>query len=294
MPPPSLEYIPSCPICQSFENTEFYQKEGRTLLICRNCRHVWWRNLPSEEETSRYYLEQYTSGHGQETIQNDNREYYRNHLAELLSIIHKPAEETCILDYGCSIPILPHEAVKLSFRGVVGVDYAAESKEFGREWGVTVLSPSELTAVPDRYFDIARFSHTIEHSIDPAALLQSVLPKMRPGGLIYITQPNFPVFRFAPSGKDLKDTVYPEHLHFFSPLSLAELTRRLGLSVTKLFSHQNEAEVIRQCEGALDIDYARDRLKEYASKGDAVFPTYANYPYYAGENSVLHARVPGA
>ncbi len=283
-----------CPICQCLETTDFYPKDGRMLLICRNCRHVWWRNIPSDEELARYYLAQYTQHHSQETIQNDAREYYRNHLAELLSIVGKRPEETCILDYGCSIPVLPHEAVKLSFRGVVGIDYATESKECGREWGVNILLPSELGAVPDAYFDIARFSHTIEHSTDPAAVLRRVLPKMRPRGLIYITQPNFPVFRFAPSDRDLKDTVYPEHLHFFSPLSLAELARRLKLEIVKLFSHQNEAEVIRKYESSLDIEYAGGRLREYASKGDPAFPVYANYPYYVGENSVLHARVPGA
>jgi SAM-dependent methyltransferase len=276
------------------ENARFYEKNSQMLLICRNCRHVWWQNMPAQEEMGRYYWAQYSKRHAQETIQNTNREYYRNHLAELLSIIQKHAEQSCILDYGCSIPVLPQEAVKLSFRGVVGVDYATEAKEFGREWGVRVLLPSELATVPDEYFDIARFSHTIEHCPDPAGLLRSVLPKMRPGGLIYITQPNFPVFRFAPSGQDLRDTVYPEHLHFFSPLSLAELARRLGLSVIKLFSHQNESEVIHQYENLLDIEYARERLKDYASKGDAVFPAYANYPYYAGENSVLYALVSGA
>jgi SAM-dependent methyltransferase len=248
--------------------------------------------MPSEEEVSRYYLGQYTQHHGQETIQNNNREYYRTHLAELLGIVRKTAEETCILDYGCSIPVLPHEAVKLSFRAVVGVDYAAESKEFGREWDVCVLLPSELAGVPDGFFDVVRFSHTLEHCTDPTAVLRSVLLKMRPGGLIYITQPNFPVLRFAPSEQDLSYTVYPEHLHFFSPLSLAELARGLKLEIIKLFSHQNEAEVIRRYESALDVEYARDRLKKYASKGDAVFPAYANYPYYAGENSVFYALVP--
>jgi SAM-dependent methyltransferase len=286
--------MPICPICPCMESTEFYQKNGQQLLICRNCRHIWWQNLPPYEEISRYYLERYTKCHGQETIQNGHRNYYRSHLAELLSMVQKRAEETCILDYGCSIPALLHEAVKLSFRSAIGVDYSPESKDAGRKWGVRVLLPSELAGVPDAFFDIARFSHTIEHCIDPLAVLRSMLPKMRPGGLIYITQPNFPVFHFALSDQDLKDTLYPEHLHFFSPLSLMELTRILNLKIVKLFSHQNEAEVVRKYGNSLDIEYARERLINYASHGDAAFPSHANYPYYAGENSVLHALVPGA
>ena len=31
----------------------------------------------------------------------------------------------------------------------------------------------------------------------------------------------------------------------------------------------------------------------YADRGDAFFPACANYPYYAGENSVMYALVRG-
>ena len=247
--------------------------------------------MPSETEISGYYRTHYTQAHSQETIQAQAREYYRNHLFELAAIVDKKPQEATLMDYGCSIPVLGHEAVKLSFKGILGVDWADEAKECGRAWGVEVISPSELGSVPDRSIDIVRLSHTIEHSIDPLGLLRSLLPKMRPGGLIYITQPNFPVFRPQRSAHDLPDTVYPEHLHFFSALSLIEMVSRLNLRVIRFFSHQNEAEVVSKFREMLDTDYARERLRAYASKGDVNFPEYANYPYYAGENSVLHALV---
>jgi hypothetical protein len=123
------------------------------------------------------------------------------------------------------------------------------------------------------------------------AVLRSLTPKVRSGGLIYITQPNFPVFRPRRSNHDLLDTVYPEHLHFFSALSLIEMVSRLSLCVIRFFSHQKEAEVVSKYREMIDLDYARERLAAYASRGDVNFPDYANYPYYAGENSVLHALV---
>ena len=245
--------------------------------------------MPGETELSDYYRTHYTQAHSQETIQAQAREYYRNHLYELAAIVGKKPQEATLMDYGCSIPVLGQEAVKLSFEGVLGVDWADEAQEWGRAWGVEVLSPPELGSVPDRSIDIARFSHTLEHSIDPLRLLRDLLPKMRPGGLIYITQPNFPVFRPERSVHDLLDTIYPEHLHFFSALSLIEMASRLNLRVIRFFSHQNEAEVVSKFRETLDPDYARERLMAYASKGDSNFPEYANYPYYAGENSVLHA-----
>ena len=281
----------TCPICESGENTEFFTKGDRSLLICRDCRHIWWRDLPGESEVAAYYRAQYTKAHSQESLQEQAREYYRNHVQEMARILKRRPSQTTLLDYGCSIPVLGHEAVKLKFKRVLGVDWADEARESGRAWGVEVLSPPELGSVPDRSIDIARFSHTIEHSISPLELLRTVLPKLRLGGLVYITQPNFPVFLPRRSPHDLRDTVYPEHLHFFSALSLIELVSRLNVDVIRFFSHQKDAEVAAKFREMLDLDYARDHLQAYASRGDCAFPQYANFPFYAGENSVLYALV---
>jgi SAM-dependent methyltransferase len=281
----------SCPVCGAAPHSEFYVKDRQTLLISVNCRHIWWHSLPDEIELQNYYRSSYTGNHSQGAIQSQAREYYRGHLLELADAVRRKPRDIALLDYGCSIPVLGHEAVNLSFARVLGVDWAGEAREQGRAWGVEVVAPPELASIPDRSIDIARFSHIIEHSIDPLSLLRAVLPKMRPGGLVYITQPNFPVFRAQPSAYDLLDTVYPEHLHFFSALSLLEMVSRLSLCVTRFFSHQNEAAVVEKYGPILDLDYARDRLACYASKGDPYFPKYANFPYYAGENSVLYARV---
>jgi SAM-dependent methyltransferase len=277
-----------CPICASVEVRTFFHKSGQTLLICRNCRHVWWERLPPESELAAYYREQYTRTHTQKTIQSEGRNYYQRHLSELLGITGRRPGESRILDYGCSVPVLLQEADKLSFEEAIGVDYARESKEFGRRWRVRVLFPAEIDEVPNASLDIVRFSHIIEHCVSPLGLLRDLLPKLKVGGLVYITQPNFPVFQFQESARDLSNTVYPEHLHFFSPISLLEMTRRLNVSVFRFFSHQNEAAVISAYEDMIDLDYARERLADYADRGDRAFPPMSNYPYYAGENSAFY------
>ena len=281
-----------CPICSEVAVARFFRKDGRWLLICRLCRHVFWENFPSRDELAAYYAQQYTSIHSQETIQTSSRDYYRSHLAELLRIGKTPLKKAAILDYGCSIPVLLAEARQMGFRDAIGVDYSKESKQYGSEQGVAVISPEQLRDIPDGSLDIARFSHTLEHSIDPGAVLGEVVSKIRPGGLVYITQPNFPVFRYAESPLDLKDTVYPEHLHFFSPISLAEMSSRRNLEIQILFSHQNESVVAAAYSAMLDPEYARERMAGYASRGDSFFPDLANYPHYTCENSVLYAFRP--
>ncbi len=261
-------------------------------MIYESCRHTWWDLFPPEEQLREYYTRWYTKTHGLDSIQSNARQYYKAHLQELLQALGTRAAESQICDYGCSIPVLVMEARQAGFRRALGVDYCDEVRRFGSQHDVEVVSPEELAGIPEASLDIVRFSHTLEHCVDPAGVLSSVLPKVRPGGLIYITQPNFPVFRFGPSARDLKDTVYPEHLHFFSPISLLEMVRGLGLEVRRWFTHQNEEQVFAGFREALDVDYAHRRLAEYEHLGESSAHPLGNYPYYAGENSVLYAFKP--
>lgn len=281
-----------CPICRSRESRFFFRKNDQNLLICRRCRHVWWEITPSEEDLARYYEQTYTGNHNQDRIQEEARDYYRSHLKELLRVAAKTAENASLMDYGCSIPVLVSEAVAMGFRSAVGVDFASAAREWGRQNGAIVLMPDELRDTPDGSVDIIRFSHALEHSRSPLDVLGVVARKLRPGGLLYITQPSFPIFRFQESLRDLKDTVYPEHLHFFSPLSLTTMVRRAGLSVIQFFTHQNEGAVCAAHSDMIDDSYSRESMKAFAAKGDAAYPALANYPAYAGENSVLYAIRP--
>jgi SAM-dependent methyltransferase len=278
-----------CPICRQGEFQKLTAVESRTLLICAQCRHTWWESFPPDAELAEYYRRQYTSNHDQAGIQERQRTYYRSHLEDLLQLIRAKPSATAIVDYGCSIPTLLDEARQLGFRRAVGVDYGSEAASFAEARGFEILPPSGFSEIADESLDIARFSHILEHTINPVAVLAQVVEKVRAGGLVYITQPNFPVFRAWPAEIDLKDAVYPEHLHFFSPLSLVTMAVLCGLEIRRVFSHQNEADAMARYSAAMDLDYARDRLEAYAEAGDAAIPELGNYPYYAGENSCLYA-----
>ncbi len=248
--------------------------------------------FPCEDELRSYYRRQYTEAHDQGGIQSAAREYYAGHLRDLITLIGKNPGDTRICDYGCSIPVLLVEARRIGFCDAIGVDYCEQTRQYGARNGVRVLLPDEVDSVPDGYLDVARFSHTLEHSARPATVLASTLRKVRAGGLVYITQPSFPVFEFAPSPRDLKDSVYPEHLHFFSPISLVEMVSRLGLEIHQFFTHQNEQAVVSAHRDHLDVEYAKKRLASYKGKGERTAHALGNYPYYAGENSVLYAFKP--
>ena len=114
--------------------------------------------------------------------------------------------------------------------------------------------------------------------------------KLRAGGILYITQPGFPVFRPRQADHRVKDSVFPTHLHFFSPISLLKMVRGFGLRVEKLFTVTNCEEVYGELEHLLDLKYARKQLRDVADKGEPARGKHANYPFYTGENSGLYLR----
>lgn len=260
------------------------------LLQCAVCRHIFWDLMPDSHQLAAYYSKTYTAEKSQRSLQEQNRPYYRDHLKELLALAGEsgPAD-VCLVDYGCSVPVLLEEAAQMGFRRAIGVDYAVE--ETGGKF--EMMTPGETGNLDDQSVDIVRFSHTLEHIPDPVSVLERVFSKLRRGGLLYVTQPNFPVFRTDAPGIDLKDSVYPEHLHFFCPISLARMARKAGFQISRLFSHQREKEVFDETRDTLlDLAYARAEMQDLQGKGDAAFPELDNYPYYCGENSVLHAIRP--
>lgn len=281
---------PQCPICADSRTRPFFEKSGRVLLQCVACRHIFWDLVPDAAQLAAYYAKSYTAEKSQRSLQEQNRQYYRGHLKELLALAgEKNSRNVSLIDYGCSVPVLLEEAAQMGFGRAIGVDYAVEEAHGGME----MITPEQVETLRDQSIDIVRFSHTLEHIPDPVAVLERVFTKLRRGGLLYVTQPSFPVFRADAAGFDLKDSVYPEHLHFFSPISLAAMVRKAGFRINRLFTHQGEKEIYEQTrDKLLDLEYARSKMADLKSKGDAAFPEFDNYPYYCGENSVLHAVRP--
>ena len=284
--------LPACPICGCGRPVVFESARPQSLLLCRRCRHGYWDRRPSAEELAHFYRAEYTGTHHQVEIQSGLRDYYRgHHLRLMIEMVGRPAGELCIVDYGSSIPWLAHEARELGCARPLSVEVSAEAAAFARERGLTLFTPDEFTAkVAPGTVDVMRFSHVLEHLPDPLAVLAEAVGKLRPGGLLYVTQPGFPVFRPQRAGYRLKDSVYPSHLHFFSPLSLKRALRNLPVEVVQFSTHPAAAEVYREVEPFLDLATARRELAGWAALGRAGDGEKSNFPYYCGENGELYAR----
>jgi predicted SAM-dependent methyltransferase len=273
-----------CPVCACTTPRKFTSIGARTLLQCPDCRHIYWSRFPTAAELDHYYQHVYTEARSQATLQEGNREYYRRHVEELLYVAGNPDPDgVTLVDFGCSIPVMLQEARKLGVGRTVGVDYVPSAG------GVEMVRPDRIAQIPDASIDILRFSHALEHLPDPCRTLEQFFPKMKPGGLLHITQPNFPVLYADAEGYPVRDAEYPEHLHFFSALSLYRMVQGAGFKVIRVFSHHKEEENFQKLCYWIDFQHIEDQMDEAADLGEAVFHPLGNYPCYCGENSALYA-----
>ena len=309
----------SCPICGCGQDEQFLRTGRRTLLICCRCRHLFWDEFPDERDLVSHYQVTYERIHTssssaesggvpgtKEDVQRRNIPYFQRHLQELSDFLKRDPAELALMDFGCSFPYLLIEAKKSGFAELAGVASDEHARRMGKENGISMLRPEHLdTGISDCSIDIVRFSHVLEHLIDPLGTLLKTVKKLREKALVYITQPSFPVFSCKPSALALADAypigatfddspgaaVWAEHLHFFSPISLCLLVRKAGLEIRQVFTHQNAEAVARKYLEQLDVAYAATELDSVRSLGNSFFGGPANYPLYAGENSVVYATL---
>jgi SAM-dependent methyltransferase len=282
--------VKTCPICSSQKCAVFDDSRTPRLLICAICRHLFWDKTPTQNELNQFYQAVYTPTHQQDDIQASHREYYRGHVDELARMLGKEKPAVSLADFGCSFPVLLEEAQKQGVGKLLGIDLDQASRDYGVARDIPMMTPDEFFRdVPDNTIDIIRFSHVLEHLIDPVATIVRAVAKLAPGGLLYITQPNFPVLRAAQTNYHIKDSVYPTHLHYFSPISIGCLLERCPVRVEKFFTVTNHDETFAAIVDLFDRDYAEKRLKPWQARGDASRGERANYPVYCGENSALYA-----
>jgi SAM-dependent methyltransferase len=83
--------------------------------------------------------------------------------------------------------------------------------------------------------DVLASFEVVEHLFRPLDVVESYLRLLRPGGLLVLSCPNGEGFEVKALGP-LSDTVDPEHLNYFNPVSLSLLLSRVGFEVEEVLT----------------------------------------------------------
>ena len=104
-----------------------------------------------------------------------------------------PPDAKRVLSVGCAAGKTEEVLIKKGIE-VVGVELNPEAAETARKRGLTVLqgdaSAIDIDITGDPY-DCIIYADILEHLPDPVAVLKRHMKSLKPGGIVYISVPNF-------------------------------------------------------------------------------------------------------
>lgn len=117
-----------------------------------------------------------------------------------------------------------------------GTELSEVAHQHARELGLEVfLGDLHEAKFPEESFDVVRMEEVIEHLPDPVDSLKEVRRVLRPGGVLYLTTPNFNSLNQLLLGASWS-VFDPGHLHYFTPRSLQLALTRAGFDGYRVLS----------------------------------------------------------
>jgi 2-polyprenyl-3-methyl-5-hydroxy-6-metoxy-1,4-benzoquinol methylase len=146
----------------------------------------------------------------------------------------QPYRETGrILDVGCGAGHLLKVAMDCGWRAY-GTEIAAGAFDQLARLGVDAFRGELQSArYTDAFFDVVYCSEVIEHLLDPVSFLEESARILRPGGLLYLTTPNFNSLSRRLVGFEWR-VFGKEHVCYFTPASLSRAVRRAGFMKVRI------------------------------------------------------------
>jgi SAM-dependent methyltransferase len=189
---------------------------------------------PSEAQLSALYQETYFSTHAIGCAADDEKRAkgvrgQRKRVGWVRRFVRPGA---AVLDVGCASGFFLEAARQQGFavEGVELSQWAAD--EAKRRFGLTV-TVGQLTDVPGPRprFDAVTMWHSLEHTRDPIAALETARALLKEGGALAVELPNYRSIDAWGYGDGWSGWSVPYHFWHFSPKSLAAIVRRCGFEV---------------------------------------------------------------
>jgi SAM-dependent methyltransferase len=173
------------------------------------------------------------------------------HNRDILDFVSRylPSDGT-ILDYGSGYCGFLRVA-KLAGYSVEGINPCLYLANWARDkLDIQVHAVFGQDFEPGRQFDLVVTDQTFEHLENPLKDLEKIHALLKKNGMVYINVPNLHNFRRILRGVDcLKDI---SHYNYFTPTTLADLSRRAGFRVVTIAPTIGSGILKRTLKSVLD------------------------------------------
>jgi 2-polyprenyl-3-methyl-5-hydroxy-6-metoxy-1,4-benzoquinol methylase len=170
---------------------------------------------PTPGELSEYYSSYPASGH----LSPITAKRYH----ELLDRFEPYRRSGRIIDVGCGAGLFLEVAASRGWE-VHGTEFGERPVAACLARGIPIIEGAlDPANYPPDHFDVVCSFEVIEHLAHPAEELGRMVQILRPGGLLYVTTPNFNCLARRSAPKNWNVANYPEHLSYFTPRTLLRM-----------------------------------------------------------------------
>lgn len=229
-----------CPVCSQQKYTLVTTRfDSGRLVQCSECQHVYLNPDLPDEILAQIYEEYHAT---------DSDEYLLNMIDSWFQDVNGPYQqafnyvkkfdgfvEKSVLEVGCGPGRFLYECRKEGAI-VTGVDPSPNAVRLAKQYFNLDLLPKMLEqAIQEQYlspttFDLVFAFEVIEHLKNPCEFLQNLFELLIPGGLLFVSTPNFQLFSLMGSAAPVVSQ-WQEHLHFFDAQSLTQCVKRANFAV---------------------------------------------------------------
>lgn len=264
MPTTTLRRV--CPLLERETSTEILPYAPRPWILrrCTESGFVFLENPPAYESFSEDYAWEVTSTQESRARKSAEPLRYaistgfkkfrgrvlkRNKIRDLAHIVLEniDSDQVQLLDVGCGwggtlediISILGQD--KRLHCVPHGIELSRELAQISNErlrlrggGCIHDTALNGLASFPRDYFSLIIMSSFLEHEINPLPLLRECNLRLQIGGHVVLKVPNFACFNRFARGARWCGFRWPDHVNYFTPHTLREMTSRAGLTVKRM------------------------------------------------------------
>lgn len=223
-----------CVLCKGKQFTKLFpHHNGWVMGKCDACGLVQVTPMPSEQEISALYHEDFD--HFDPYIEQEkvHHTYFRTKVTEMLArfrgvpLTHGKLK---LLDIGCLTGILLVEAKKAGMK-VTGVDISRDAADYCRKKGYTVY-PGTIQSLGKKLkpnsFDIISAFQIIEHERNPLFMMKRIHLLLKRDGIVVMATPNYGGMWRKLMGRRWFGFAHPEHVVLFDFRTMKTLLEKAG------------------------------------------------------------------
>ena len=213
-----------CTACRNSQSVIVFRKGSLSLHQCLKCRTVFLGGYSDGFVPELYtYYDKYANLEKEDVFD----PITSARCEDLLGWFSGFGAGREVLDVGCGLGQFVSVANKCGWKAE-GLELSQGAVDFARRQGLPVQNLDFLSeGIEPNLFDLVTLFEVIEHVPNPAEFLRRAGEVIRPGGLVYLTTPNFASLDRFVAGKDWK-VIHPEHLTYFTPRTLLALVKKTG------------------------------------------------------------------